>query len=140
MKSLQDWGLLGEIYIGCGFIRGKLAGIYYDILGRVGGRLAAGVALCKALGARLPGGGIVCSRLSASRSHRKVTVCTPRRRGVPFTRVKGTKTRLGLCPKTPYPLSCGWIRTMLWHRPYGAADTLSRCLRRILFWIQQRPN
>ena len=42
MESLQDWGLLGEIYIGCGFIRGKLAGIYYDILGRVGGRLAAG--------------------------------------------------------------------------------------------------
>ena len=33
MESLQDWGLLGEIYIGCGFIRGKLAGIYYDILG-----------------------------------------------------------------------------------------------------------
>ena len=24
---------MGEIYIGCGFIRGKLAGIYYDILG-----------------------------------------------------------------------------------------------------------
>ena len=48
---------MGEIYIGCGFIRGKLAGIYYDILGQVGGRLAAGVALCKALGARLPGGG-----------------------------------------------------------------------------------
>ena len=42
MESLQDWGLLGEIYIGCGFIRGKLAGVYYDILGRVGGRLAAG--------------------------------------------------------------------------------------------------
>ena len=41
MESLQDWGLLGEIYIGCGFIRGKLSGIYYDILGRVGGRLAA---------------------------------------------------------------------------------------------------
>ena len=33
---------MGEIYIGCGFIRGKLAGIYYDILGRVGGHLAAG--------------------------------------------------------------------------------------------------
>ena len=49
---------MGEIYIGCGFIRGKLARIYYDILGRVGGRLAAGVALRKALGARLPGGGV----------------------------------------------------------------------------------
>ena len=62
MESLQDWGLLGEIYIGYGFIRGKLAGIYYDILGRVGGRLAAGVALCKALGARLPGGGLLLHR------------------------------------------------------------------------------
>ena len=58
MESLQDWGLLGEFYIGYGFIRGRFAGIYYDILGRVGGRLAAGVALCKALGARLPGGGV----------------------------------------------------------------------------------
>ena len=101
MKSLQDWGLMGEIYIGCGFIRGKLAGIYYDILGRVGGRLAAVVALCKALGARLPGGGQVCSRLSAPRSHRRVKACTARRRGVPFVRTKGTKIRLGLRPKTP---------------------------------------
>ena len=40
-----------------------------------------------------PAGGIVCSRLTASRSHRKVTVCTPCRRGVPFTRVR----RRGLC-------------------------------------------
>ena len=29
-----------------------------EILDQVGGRLAAGVALCKALGARLPGGGV----------------------------------------------------------------------------------
>ena len=49
---------MGEIYIGCGFIREMIAGIYYDILGQVGGRLAAGVSLCKALGARLPGGGV----------------------------------------------------------------------------------
>ena len=49
---------MGKIYIGYGFIRGKLAGIYYDILGRVGGRLAAG------------------------RSHRRVTACTARRGGV----------------------------------------------------------
>ena len=101
MECLQIRKIPGEIYIGCGFIRGKLAGIYYDILGRVGGRLAAVVALCKALGARLPGGGIVCSRLSASQSHRRVTACTARRRGVPFVRTKGTKIRLGLCPKTP---------------------------------------
>ena len=43
-------------------------------------------------------------------------VSTARRRGVPFTRVKGTKTRLGLCPKTPvagcagYGLICGGSR------------------------------
>mgnify|MGYP004634102689 CR=1 FL=1 len=42
MECLQIRKIPGEIYIGCGFIRGKLAGIYYDILGRVGGRLAAG--------------------------------------------------------------------------------------------------
>ena len=57
MESLHYGEILGLIRITYGFIRGKLAGIYYDILGRVGGRLAAGVALCKALGARLPGGG-----------------------------------------------------------------------------------
>ena len=56
MESLQIGKILGEDCINDGFIRGKLAGIYYDILGRVGGRLAAVVALCKALGARLPGG------------------------------------------------------------------------------------
>ena len=27
--------------------------------------------------------------------------CAARRRGVPFVRTKGTKIRLGLCPKTP---------------------------------------
>ena len=43
----------------------------------------------------------VCNRLTASRSHRVVTVCTARRRGVPFVRTKGTKIRLGLRPKTP---------------------------------------
>ena len=43
-------------------------------------------------------------------------ISTPTRRGVPFTRVKGTKTRLGLCPKTPvagcagYGLICGGSR------------------------------
>ena len=43
-------------------------------------------------------------------------VSTARRRGVPFTRVKGTKTRLGRCPKTPvagcagYGLICGGSR------------------------------
>ena len=94
--------------------------------------------------------GKVCSRLKASRSHRRVTACTPTRRGPTFVcaRRRGlcsisgclslwdrqpsnapplllspaglasrrgphTKTRLGLCPKIPLPLNCGWIRTML---------------------------
>ena len=41
----------------------------------------------------------------------KGIVSTARRGGVPFVRTKGTKIRLGLCPKTPLPLSCGWIRS-----------------------------
>ena len=70
----------------------------------------------------------------------KSIVSTARRGGVPFVRTKGTKIRLGLCPKTPYPLSCGWIRINFLATaenidPYGAADTLSRCLRRILFCV-----
>ena len=92
---------MGEIYIGCGFIREKIAGIYYDILGWFVVALRRVWPCARLWEHAYPAGGIVCSRLSASRSHRKVTVCTPRRRGVPFTRVKGTKTRLGLCPKTP---------------------------------------
>ena len=98
MESLQIRKIPGEIYIGCGFIRGKLAGIYYDILGRVGSRLAAGVALCKALGARLPGGGRFspkksskrifkgqdCNRLRRRGVLQKVFICTPARRGVTF--------------------------------------------------------
>ena len=35
-------------------------------------------------------------------------ISTARRRGVPFTRVKGTKTRLGLCPKTPVAGCAGY--------------------------------
>ena len=35
-------------------------------------------------------------------------VSTARRRGVPFTRVKGTKTRLGLRPKTPVAGCAGY--------------------------------
>ena len=35
-------------------------------------------------------------------------VCTARRRGVPFTRVKGTKTCLGRCPKTPVAGCAGY--------------------------------
>ena len=114
MESLHYGKILGEDRTNIGSCWEIATGIYCDILGRVCGRLAAGRGLLQGFGWEHTylAGGIVCSRLSASRSHRKVTVCTPRRRGVPFTRVKGTKTRLGLCPKTPFSLSCGWIRTM----------------------------
>ena len=54
----------------------------------------------------------VSSRLRRRGAFYKGVICTARRRGVPFVRTKGTKIRLGLCPKTPLPLSCGWIRTM----------------------------
>ena len=75
---------MGEIYIGCGFIRGKLAGIYYDILGRVGGRLAAVWNLLQSHSKhRSPRGPGWLSPL-ASRSHRRVTACTPARRGLLF--------------------------------------------------------
>ena len=67
MECLQIRKIPGEIYIGCGFIRGKLTGIYYDILGRVGGRLAA-KAFCKGI------------------------VSTARRGGLPFAPAKGSKT------------------------------------------------
>ena len=53
--------------------------------------------------------------------------------GLASRRGPHTKTHLGLCPKTPSRSRCGWTRTMRKHRPYGTADTLSRCLRRILF-------
>ena len=49
---------MGGISINSGFYWGRKTGIYYDILGRVGDRLAAG------------------------RSHRRVTAGTPARRGV----------------------------------------------------------
>ena len=69
MECLQIRKIPGEIYIGCGFIREKLTGIYYDIFGRVGGRLAAG------------------------RSHRRVTAGTPTRRGRSFS-VKESNKRI----------------------------------------------
>ncbi len=101
MENLQNWGFMGDIRINSGFYWGSTTGIYYDILGRVCDRLAAGRGLLDIKICMPTRQGIVCGRLKASRSRRRVTACTARRRGVPFTRVKGTKTRLGLCPKTP---------------------------------------
>ena len=83
MESLQNWELLGKNCINSGLYWGSEAGNYYvnlgregsrragaglrfaeewaaeEILDQVGSRLAAGVALCKALGARPPGGGLL---------------------------------------------------------------------------------
>ena len=95
MENLQNWGFMGEIYIGYGFIRGKLAGICYDILGRVGGRLAAGRSHRRVTAGTPTRRGRSFSvkksskrilgqagdRLAAGRSHRRVTACTPARRG-----------------------------------------------------------
>ena len=49
MESLQYWGLMGEFCIKFRFVREVIAGIYYDILGRVCGRLAAGRGLLQRL-------------------------------------------------------------------------------------------
>ena len=56
---------------------------------------------------RLPGGGgfAVAYRRGG---YLENLVSTARRRGVPFTRVKGTKTRLGRCPKTPVAGCAGY--------------------------------
>ena len=72
-----------------------------EILDQVGSRLAAGRGLLDIKICMPTRQGIVCGRLTALRSHRRVTACTARRRGVPFVRTKGTKIRLGLRPKTP---------------------------------------
>ena len=69
--------------------------IWWDKLGDFGGGLA---------GIREK----ACNRLTAGRAFYKVIICTACRRGVPFTRVKGTKTRLGRCPKTPVAGCAGY--------------------------------
>ena len=82
-----------------------------ETLDQVGSRLAAGRGLLDIKICMPTRQGIVCGRLAASRSHRRVTACTARRRGVPFVRTKGTKIRLGLCPKTPVA-RLRWIRML----------------------------
>ena len=115
------------------------------------GRLAAGVALCKALGARLPGGGLLfyeekqakdiygkfvvaCRRRGA---FCKGIVSTARRGGLPFAPAKGSKTGqrgTKLSPlQTPLTLSCaGYERHFSAKKPSVLhADGLQKCLRRI---------
>ena len=47
---------------------------------------------------------------------------------------------LGAVPQDPLTLKLRLDTNDAKHRPYSAADTLSRGLRRILFWILQEPN
>ena len=71
----------------------------------------------------LPGGRIVCNRLAASRSHRRVTISTARRGGLPFVPAKGSKTgsRGTDSPLTNPFLSLAVLDTNdAKHRPYCA--------------------
>ena len=62
-----------------------------EILDQVGSRLAAGRGLLDIKICMPTRQGIVCGRLKASRSRRRVTACTARRRGLPFAPAKGSK-------------------------------------------------
>ena len=75
-----------------------------EILDQVGSRLAAERGLLDIKICMPTRQGIVCSRLTALRSRRRVTASTARRRGVPFTRVR----RRGLCSMSGrYPYGIG---------------------------------
>ena len=84
MENLQNGGFMGNVRINSGFYWGSTTGIYYDILGRVCDRLAAGRGLLDIKICMPTRQGIVCGRLKASRSRRRVTACTARRRGPTF--------------------------------------------------------
>ena len=62
-----------------------------EILDQVGSRLAAGRGLLDIKICMPTRQGIVCGRLKALRSRRRVTACTARRRGLPFAPAKGSK-------------------------------------------------
>ena len=51
-----------------------------------------------------------------------------------------TQLTLGAVPQDPLTAKLRLDTNDAWHRPYSAADTLSRYLRRILIWHQQKPN
>ena len=60
--------------------------------------------------------------------------------GAYFCMRKSRQNALGAVPQDPLTLKLRLDTNDAKHRPYSAADTLSRCLRRILFWILQGPN
>ena len=78
--------------------------------------------------------GIVCSRLAASRSHRRVTISTARRGDLPFVPAKGSKTgsRGTDSPLTNPFLSLAVLDTNdAKHRPYCAQIRSQGSRRRI---------
>ena len=80
-----------------------------DIREKVCGRLRRGKPYKRVWFVRLPAGRMrKFAVTSGGESLSQSQVSTARRRGVPFTRVKGTKTRLGLCPKTPVAGCAGY--------------------------------
>ena len=60
--------------------------------------------------------------------------------GRSFYSCKRNQNTLGAVPQDPLFAKLRLDMDDAKHRPYGAADTLSRCLRRILLWILLRPN
>ena len=54
-------------------------------------------------------------------------------RGPSFYSCKRNQNTLGAVPQAPLTLKLRLDTNDVKHRPYGTADTLSRCLRRILF-------
>ena len=101
--------------------------------GQVCSRLSASHSLIQGLISTARRRGRVCSRLTASRGLSQGRVCTPRRRGLPFAPAKGSKTgSRGRFPLDEPPFvacSAGYERCEA--SSVLRTDTLQRCLRRI---------
>ena len=101
--------------------------------GQVCSRLSASHSLIQGLISTARRRGRVCSRLTASRGLSQGRVCTPRRRGLPFAPAKGSKTgsrgRFPLDKPLFVACSAGYERCEA--SSVLRTDTLQRCLRRI---------
>ena len=75
--------------------------------------------------------GQIASRLSASRSFIKSIHLYAYPAGAYFSMKKSRQKSLGAVPQDPLTLKLRLDTNDAKHRPYGAADTLSRCRRRI---------
>ena len=79
----------------------------------------------------------ICSRLAASRSFTIGIHLYAYPAGTSFCSCKRKQNTLGAVPQDPLTLKLRLDTNDAKHRPYSAADTLSRCLRRILIWFLQ---